>query len=129
MRWNWIGFGWFIAVALTSLVLLVLEAAGLIEAGGAAETLWVAFALVIGFLVVGAFVGSRVAAAPLMHGLGMGLFSVLAWLLVNIFVGEPLGETTWRSLNASTFVALLTLQIVSAVVGTRIGVRWARRGA
>jgi hypothetical protein len=98
------------------------------EAGGRTETLWVAFSLVVGFLVVGAFVGSRVAAAPLLHGLGMGLFSLLAWLLVNLFVGEPLGQTTWRSLNISTFAGLLALQVVSAGVGTRIGVRWVRRG-
>jgi hypothetical protein len=129
VRWSWIGFGWFIAVALTSLVLLALEAFGIIAVGAPGEALWVAIALVVGFLAVGLFVGTRVAAAPFLHGVGMGLFSLVAWFLVNLLVGEPMGQATWRSLEPLTLVGLLVLQTVAAVVGTRMGVRWVRRGA
>jgi hypothetical protein len=126
VRWSWVGFGWFLAAAVTSLILLALEAFSLIRPDTAAETLWVALALLTGFFLAGLLVGTRVAAAPLLHGLGMGACSIAVWLAINLLVGEPAGETTWRSLDAAALAGLLLLQAVAAVVGTRIGVRWVR---
>jgi hypothetical protein len=125
LRWDWIAFGWFLAVALTSLVLLALSSFGLLVADGGGEALWAAVALAVGFFVIGVFVGTRVVAAPVLHGVAIALFSLVAWLAVNL-IGEPFGETTWRSLDAPTVAGLLVLQAVAAVVGTRIGVRWTR---
>jgi|SRR5690606_14912179 len=126
VRPGWIAFGWFIAVSVTALILLLMASLGMVGEQPAGETLMVALALVVGFLVTGFFVGTRVAAAPTLHGAGIGLFSLIAWFAVNLFLGEPTGETTWRSLELSTLVGLLLLQGVAAIVGTRLGVRWLR---
>jgi hypothetical protein len=67
-----------------------------------------------------------VVAAPTLHGVGMGLFSLLAWLVVNLLIGEPVGETTWRALDGATAGGLILVQAAAAVVGARIGVRWMR---
>lgn len=126
LRLGWVGFGWFIAVSITSLILLALDAAGVVATDSAAESLWVALALVIGFLLAGFFVGTRVAAAPLIHGVAMGLFSLAAWFLINLMVGEATGAATWRSLPAGTLLGMLSLQMAAAVVGARAAVRWMR---
>ena len=127
MRWSWVGFGWFIAVCLTSAILLALEAFGLIAEGAPGETLWVAVALATGFLATGIFIGTRVAAAPVLHGAAMGVASLIAWFLVNLLLGEPLDASAWGSLDPMALGAMLVLQAASAVVGTRAGVRWVRR--
>jgi hypothetical protein len=127
LRWSWIGFGWFMAASITSMVLLALIAFGVIGAEPDAEPLWIAVALLVGFFVAGLFVGTRVAAAPVLHGLAIGLLSVVAWVVTNVVAGGATGETTWRSLDAYTFTGLIVLQGVAAVVGTRMGVRWIRK--
>lgn len=126
IRWSWVGFGWFIAVALTSLILLALGAFGIIASDTGDDGLWTAITLTVGFFVTGFFVGTRVAAAPVLHGIAMGLFSLAAWIGVNLFFGEPTGETTWRALDVQTIAGLIVVQGVAAVMGVRIGVRWLR---
>jgi hypothetical protein len=127
VRPSWIAFGWFIAAALASLILLALDVFGITGVDAEGESLWVAIALLIAFSVTGFFVGTRVVAAPILHGAGIGLFSLLAWAGINLFAGEPTGETTWRALDAATLGGLLLLQGVAAIVGTRLGVRWMRK--
>jgi len=127
VRLSWIAFGWFLAAGLTSLILIALEAFGVTGVGAAAESLWVAIALVIGFSTTGFFVGTRVVAAPVMHGIAIGLFSLVVWVAINLFIGEAVGETTWRFLDPRTLSGLLVLQAVAAIVGTRLGVRWMRK--
>jgi hypothetical protein len=126
VRPSWVAFGWFIAVSVTALILLAMVSFGLVGEEPPNETLWVGLALLVGFFATGFFVGTRVAAAPVLHGLGMGLFSIVAWVLVNLFAGEPTGQTTWRSLDAYSLAGLLVLQAVAAVVGARLGVRFLR---
>jgi hypothetical protein len=128
VRPGWVGFGWFIAVALTALAVVVLTTLGLLRQGTASEGIWVAAALAGGFLVAGVFVGTRIAAAPLLNGLAMGLFSVLAWLALNLVLGEPTGASAWKALAPRTAVSLLVLQTAAAILGARAGVRWTRRG-
>ncbi len=123
LRWNWILLGWFVAVALTSLFILVLAAfdvIGSVESQAAGP--WIALSLLVAFYVAGLFVGSRVLASPVLHGTAIGLFSLLAWLILNLIVGEPVGETTWRSLDASTTAMLLVTQAAAAILGARSGV-------
>lgn len=123
---SWVAFGWFLAAAITSLLLLALAGFGLAEPDSPGETLWVAAALLVGFFGAGFIVGTRAAAAPVLHGVAIGLFSIVAWFLINVFFGEPMGQTTWRSLEPEILTGLLVLQGVAAVVGARIGVRWTR---
>src|SRR5690606_14828161 len=123
-RPGWIAFGWFIAVSLTALVLLALAAARLVEADTPVEGVWVSLSNVFGFALAGFLVGTRVNAAPTLHGIGIGLFSLVAWAGLNLFLGEPTGLTAWDTLDAGVVVALLLLQMVAAIVGARMGVRW-----
>jgi hypothetical protein len=127
VRPSWVAFGWFVAVAITSLVLLAMDAFGMMGGDEQTESLWVAVSLVVGFTGAGFLVGTRVVAAPVLHGVAIGMFSVLAWVAINLFVGEPTGEAAWRDLDARTLSGLLVLQAVAAVVGTRLGVRWRRK--
>src|SRR5690606_14699336 len=75
LRPGWIGFGWFVAVALTSVLLFVLTVLNFIEPEAPTEGMGGALSLLVGFFVAGFFVGTRVNEAPVLHGLGMGLSS------------------------------------------------------
>jgi hypothetical protein len=126
IRPTWIAFGWFIAVAVTGVVLLALTAFGLVEAGAEPANSWVAAAMLLGFLAGGMMTGARVGTAPVLHGLGIGLFSIVAWLLLNLLLGEPTGATAWHAMPTAIAAALLGLQTAAAVIGARIGLRLAR---
>jgi hypothetical protein len=126
VRWSWIAFGWFIAAAIASLVLLALASVDIIGGDRPGEGIWVAQALLTGFFLSGFLVGTRAFNRPIFHGVGMGIFSLVAWLLVNLLLGEPTGETTWRALDLLTLAGLLLLQGVSAVLGAWVGARWTR---
>jgi hypothetical protein len=128
LRPSWIAFGWFIAAAVASFVVFFFIMLGLLtwdslDAGG----VWTAVAILVGFVVGGFFTGVRVARSPVLHGLAIGLFSLLVFLLANVFAGEPTGATAWRQLPYVEAAALLTLQAVAAIVGTRMGTRWTLR--
>lgn len=124
LRPTWIPFGWFICAAITSLVLMVLIALGVVGDQPAGGDVSVAAALAIGFWAGGFLVGTRVAAAPFLHGIGIGLFSLVVWVGVNLFLGEPTDQTAWRSLDAVTAVGLLLVHTVAVIVGLRMGIRW-----
>lgn len=127
LRPVWIPFGWVIAAAIAALVILAFAAfgpAGDDPRGGDPAT---AVAIVVGFVVAGFFVGTRVAAAPVAHGVAIGLFSLFVWFTANLFLGEPTGQAAWTAVDPVTLGSLFLLQIVAAVVGTRAGVRWVRR--
>lgn len=127
VRPSWIAFGWFIAACITGLGLLALISLGIADGQSVGGDPWVAAALTVGFLLGGFFVGVRVGGEALVHGLGMGLFSVVVWIGANLFLGEPTDQTAWSELGAATVTMLLVLQAVAAVVGVRMGVRWASR--
>jgi hypothetical protein len=123
---TWIAFGWFLSVAVAGFFLFLFIVLGLLTTdtleGGA---VWTAVAILLGFVGGGFLTGLRVAAAPVLHGIGIGLFSLLAFLVVNLVPGEALGASAWREIPISQAAGLLTLQAASAVVGARFGVRWA----
>lgn len=129
VRPTWIAFGWFIAVAVTSLLLFVLTVLDLLQPEAPTEGIGVAVSIMVGFLAAGFFVGTRVNAAPVLHGTAMGLLSVVAWLALNVFVGEAMGGAAWDSIPGGVAAALMALQIAAAVVGARAGVRFARRAS
>lgn len=128
LRPSWVAFGWFIAAAVSAFVLLALVALGVLgaEAGATNGDVWVAVALLIGFITGGFFTGARVGRAPVLHGLGIGLFSLVVWLLANLILRDPADPTAWDALPISVAVGLLFLQTVAAIVGARMGRRWTR---
>jgi putative membrane protein (TIGR04086 family) len=129
VRPSWIAFGWFIAAAVTALVLLVLYALGLADDQQATADgdMWAGLAMVIGFFTGGFFAGARVGAAPALHGVGIGVFSLVVWLLANLFFGEVAALSPWTALPLAATAMLLALQTVAAIVGARAGIRWTRQ--
>lgn len=127
VRPGWIGFGWFVGAALTSLIVFVLTVLGLIRSEAPTEGMGVALSLLIGFVVAGFWVGTRVNAAPILHGVGMGLLSVVVWLGLNLFAGSM--GTGWDAVPAMVAVSMLALQTAASIVGARAGVRFARRAS
>jgi hypothetical protein len=125
VRPSWVAFGWFIGAAVTSLLILALIAVGvLVPDTTQGEGVWLALTFLVGYMVAGYFVGARTLAAPVLHGIAIGLFSLVVWLLVNLVPGEATGWTAWRALPMAQAVALIGLQTVAAIVGARIAIRW-----
>ncbi len=125
VRPSWVAFGWFLSAAATALAVFAMIAAGLLGAEEGSP-LPVFAAVALGFAVGGWFTGLRVGLAPILHGVGIGLFSLLVWFLANALLGEPLGTTAWRGLSPATSAGLLLLQIAAAGAGARLGSRGAR---
>ena len=127
IRVSWVAFGWFIAAAVTAFVVFVLIAAGVLGAAApAGGDVWVSAALMVGFLSGGFITGLRTGAAPILHGVAIGVFSLVVWLGANLIFGEAMRLTTWTALGFGTTAGLLVLQTAAAIVGTRMGVRWRR---
>lgn len=126
LRPSWIAFGWFIAAAATAAVLFVLIASGVMGPAEDAPAEWIAIASALGFGIGGYSAGARVGNAPILHGVAIGLFSLLAWVGVNLLFGEPTGATTWRNMSVGFTAGLLFLQMTCAAVGAWLGSRWRR---
>jgi hypothetical protein len=127
VRLSWVAFGWFIAVALTGVEIVALASLDLVRAGAPVEGAWVAIAIAVGFLISSFYMGTRVAAAPVLNGLLMALCSVVAWVALNLFFGEPTGVTAWDTLPLGSAIVLLAIQAVASILGARAGVRWSTR--
>ena len=128
VRPSWVLFGWFVSVAVVSLFGLVLAAAGLVDPDSSgAGGLWGVAALGIGFFVGGLVTGARVGAAPILHGVAMGIVSLLVWFVANLLVGEALDAETWSDGSPAFYAGSLILQMAAATVGARFGSRNQRR--
>jgi hypothetical protein len=122
VRPSWVAFGWFIGVAVMSAILFGLIALGFVARGGEIALGWVLLAVFIGFLVGGYMTGARVRAAPILHAVGIGLFSVLVWFVANLVAGEALNSAEWKVPPASAAGAVL-FQVLAAAIGARIATR------
>jgi hypothetical protein len=121
--------GWLVSVAITSLVLVVLAAMGVLVAERMDTGLVPSIiAVVIGFFVGGVFVGFRALAAPVLHAIGIGLMSLVVWFGVNTLMYGLLPALQWEALSMVLTVAVLFAQIVAATVGALIGYNLGVRG-
>jgi hypothetical protein len=125
VRPSWVAFGWFIGVAVMSAILLVLAAVGIVPRSGEIGLGWVLMAVFVGFLAGGYLTGMRVRAAPILHAVGIGLFTVVVWFVANLIAGETLDAADWSVAPASSAGAVL-FQIVAAAIGAHLATR---RGA
>lgn len=121
VRPSWIAFGWFLGAGATAAVLFALIALGAVGDDLARDDRWVLFAVVVGFAVGGYLAGWRAGAAPILHGIGIGLFSVAVWIVANLLLGEPTGTATWRELPAPFGALLLLVQMAAAAIGAWLG--------
>ena len=116
--------GWLVAVAIGSLLLLTLLGFG----GDTGDAGWgPTLAVLIGFLVGGFACGFRALKAPVLHGIAMGLVSVLAAAVLAL-LGSLTGPTQWADLSANTVIVLVMAQFAAAVVGALLGYNVAVRG-
>ncbi|HET7321096.1 MAG TPA: hypothetical protein VFI96_01280 [Longimicrobiaceae bacterium] len=122
-----LGMGWIVSAALTALILVAAEAFFAVPSDIAGQALWAVVAVAIGFYVGGFFLGSRAAAAPLLHAVLLLVVSVVLYLVVSLVVA-PTGIESWDALRSTSTLVLAVVQFAAAFVGTRSGVRWTRRG-
>ena len=121
--------GWIIAVAATSILVFVLAAVGWMSPEGAPAG-WAIFCVALGFFLGGYLTGTRDIEAPILHGIGIGLTTLVAWFVLNLLAalfvrnGSGLGE----GLSPSVTAGLLLLQMGAAVAGAWIADRRALRG-
>jgi len=122
---SWVAFGWFVSLAVATTVLLLLAGAGFSHWGGLAETIALAIAVTVGWFCGGFIVGFKVAAAPLLHGFAMALFTFVAWFALNlVFGGMTTGVTAWEYLSGRSLAAGLLVQIAAAIAGCWVGYRY-----
>jgi len=123
-------FGWFVSVAVVSAGALALAATGLVDPDGAGSGgVWGVLAIAVGFGFGGWLIGTRLGVAPILHGVAMGIVSVLVWFLANLLAGETVADSAMISGSEAYYAGLLLLQIVAAALGARIGSRRQRRAS
>jgi hypothetical protein len=120
-------FGWFVSVAVVSLIALMLAALGLVDPEATASGgWWGVLAIAVGFGIGGWFVGQRLGVAPILHGIAMGIVSVLVWFLANLLAGETVADSAWVTGSEAYYAGLLLLQMVAAALGAHLGSRGKR---
>lgn len=127
VRPSWVAFGWFIGAALFSLALIAMIAVGILSEDGTGGGVWVPLAMFAGFFAAGYFVGVRVGGAPILHAVGIGLFSIVVWFLANVAAGNLMRGASWTEMSPAFTAGVLLLQMVAAGLGGRIGSRESRR--
>jgi hypothetical protein len=120
--------GWLIAIAVTSLVILALVGFGVLADAMQVSTFWSVLAVAAGFWAGGFFAGFRALQAPILHGIGIGLMSLVVWVVVNAVFSLLLPEVDWQGLTPALAVALVLAQMAAAVVGGLLGYNIALRG-
>ncbi|HEX6041861.1 hypothetical protein [Longimicrobium sp.] len=120
-------FGWFVSVAVVSLIAVGLAALGLEPESGTGSGLLGAAAIAVGFGVGGWILGQRLGVAPILHGVAMGVVSILVWFAANLLAGETVADSAWVTGSEAYYAGLLLLQMVAAGVGASIGSRAKRR--
>ncbi|HWV57479.1 MAG TPA: hypothetical protein VNZ57_08515 [Longimicrobiales bacterium] len=128
VRVRWVLVGWLIAVAVASLLALALASFGLLTATAEGGTAWATLAVVIGFLAGGLFTGVRAAEAPILHGVAIGLFSILAAFVLNLLALLLFESPPYATLSVTAGLTLIFAQVVAAVLGAWSGYTYARRG-
>ncbi len=118
---GWVTAGWLIAAAVTSLVVIALAGVGIVAPEGSMSAAGSILAVVVGFYVGGMFTGFRSPEAPILHGIAIGIFSLVAWLIVNVIVSVAFPGSGWASLTPTGTAAALLLQMAAAVAGALTG--------
>jgi len=118
---------WLIAVAVTSLILLALVGLNLVDADAANTRVGIG-AMAVGFFVGGAFAGLRGAQAPILYGVSIGMLSLITAFVLNLVFVTLLDNFEWQGVSPDLSVTMVLVQIISAVLGARLGYRQAVRG-
>lgn len=123
---SWVAFGWFVALAVASGIILLLAAAGVLDAFAYGEPVGVALAVAVGWAIGGFIAGFKTAAAPILHGAAMAIFTFVVWFFLNLaFGGVTTGASAWEHLTVRTAALALLVQGAAAIAGCWAGYRWA----
>ena len=117
--------GWAIAAGATSLLILALIASGLLDVEANTGGNWIAAAVAMGFYIGGAYVGYMVGLAPMLHGVLLGLVSLVVWVIINAVVSMLFPDFTWTALSGPLTLNVILVQVIGAVLGARFGYRYA----
>jgi phosphate starvation-inducible membrane PsiE len=119
--------GWLVAVASGALVLLLLAATGFTGDDSRGAVLADIIVVAVGFGLGGFVAGFRALHAPVLHGIAIGLTSLVAWFCLNLIeaLAFPASASGWTSLQPVVAAGLLVEQITFAVAGAWIGYRGA----
>lgn len=118
-----IGVAWMIAVGVASAIMFTLLALSLVDADSTNATRATIAAIAVGFFAGGLVAGLRVRAAPILHGLFIGLMSVPVWFVINVIASLAFPSFGWQALTPNLAAAIVLIQIASAIVGARSGYR------
>jgi len=127
VRAGLVAAGWLVALAVTSLVVFIFEA-GEFAAFGAVNALATVVAVAAGFAAGGFFTGFLARRAPILHGVGMGITSIVAWVAVNAIAaltGRPFDSA---GLTVTAAIGIVLVQMIAAVLGALVGYNVALRG-
>ncbi len=113
---GWVTAGWLIAAAVTSLVVIALAGVGIVAPEGSMSAAGSILAVVVGFYVGGMFTGFRSIDAPILHGIAIGIYTLAAWLVLNL-VASLVAGAPWQRLTPTAAAAGLLLQMAAAVAG------------
>lgn len=117
---------WLVSIAVTSLILLALVGLNLLDPASPSTRAAMA-AVALGFVAGGIFAGVRTAQAPILHGVAIGLFSLIAWFILGLLSQSLLRGSVWDVSRDLTITAVL-VQIICSIIGARLGYRLAIRG-
>ena len=124
VQFSWVAFGWFIAVAAASGVLLLMEGSGLLGRSPGLDAISIALGVAVGWGIGGFVAGYRAAAAPILHGAAIALLSFVAWFALNLTVGGlSSGTAAWEPLTVRTTALGLLVQGGAAILGAWLGYR------
>jgi hypothetical protein len=120
--------GWLVAIAVTSLIVVVLLGLNVLVAESTAGTRASMGAVAVGFFVGGLFAGLRAGEAPILHGAALGLLSLIVWFVLNFLSAILFKDFGWQALTPELAVTLVLIQIVAAILGARFGYRAIKKG-
>jgi hypothetical protein len=129
VRFGVVSLAWFIAVCVASAIVFVVFALGLVESDSTIADRLEMSAIALGFFTGGLFAGLRAREAPILHGIGIALFSLVVWFLFNVLSTLLFSGSEWAALTPNFTVALMLVQIGGAVLGARWGYRTATKSS
>jgi hypothetical protein len=126
VSFSWVAFGWFVGFAVASSIILLLVGAGLVGRSLTGEAVGIGMAAAVGWAVGGFITGFKTAAAPILHGAAMALFTFVAWFAVNLVLAAfTTGLSAWEAFPAQVAAPGLIVQAVAAIAGCWAGYRYA----
>lgn len=123
VRLGLVALAWLMAVALASLLMIALLGLNLVEPDSPMGTRVAIGAVALGFFAGGLFAGLRSGTAPMLHGVMIGLMSLVVWFLLNVVTAVLFKDFGWQALTPNLAIALILVQIVAAILGARSGYR------